>query len=629
MSDENKKNQNNEEHKEQEVIAGKKTVKEQLEDDGRKAGRLGIIPLILNGSRIFTSGFLSLLTGLLATVLILYSGYVLYDSFYTQSNAGSSSRHLQQYKPEILEDGTLPLSGGSLAAVNSDYRAWLTIDKTNIDYAVMQGPDDLYYASHDIYGESSITGAIYLASANSGGFTDQYNLVYGHHMDSNAMFGSLDNFLNEAYFDSHREGTLVTSGGVVYDLYTFAVIRTDAYESQIYNIAGKTAGGLLGFLQNYDGTVIYRDGVASTSSKIIAFSTCAAADTNGRLVVFAVMLPRDMTEVTNGDLTLRAKSYDGLYDGQFHSVEAEANDPDAVIDYSVDGGKTWTTEKPLLRDVGAVTVLVRATKGDNSVSMMILLRVSPAPVVVAADPASKLFGTEDPDFTATVTGLIGDDTVVYTVTRPGAGEDEEIGRYKDALIASGEELQGNYAVTYEPADFTVTDAETILDSEPPLARFVRSFEPRGGGGNAWALINLICVLITAYVTLPLLHLKAKFGRARLIEQIEEEENELALLEGREAVSFADVIKKFKRRFRIGFGSEILDVILAVVVFILTENMRAPMVLIDKWTPLMVVLMLVCWVIDVYAIRVRNSDLVKEERLIKRRIRKLKKAITMF
>ena len=213
---------------------------------------------VLNLTRTLGESVLSLITGLLAAALILYSGYVLYDSFYTQNTAASASWDLLQYKPEILEDGATPLGGGNLlAAVNKDYRAWLTLYDTGIDYAVMQGEDDLYYSAHNAYGESSLTGAIYLASGNNGGFTDTYNLIYGHHMDNGAMFGALDNFMEEEYFNTHREGVLVTTSGV-YDLTVFAVVRTDAYEAQVYKVGSKTAEQVLNFIENAQGTILYR-----------------------------------------------------------------------------------------------------------------------------------------------------------------------------------------------------------------------------------------------------------------------------------------------------------------------------------------------------------------------------------
>ena len=608
----------------------KKKESTPYDEEGRARRRSGgIIPFFLNFGLAFGEGFMSIVTGILAAVLILYSGYVLYDSFYKQRVAGNYGRDLSQYKPAVTDDSVVPLNGSSLSAVNPDYRAWLTLFNTKIDYPVMQGPDDLYYASHDVYGESSITGAIYLATNNNGAFGDSYSLVYGHHMDSNAMFGSLDKFLDEPYFDSHREGVLTTANEA-YDLYTFAVMRTNAYEPNVYNVGSITAASVLNFIKSDEGTVIYRDGVANSNSKIIAFSTCAGADTNGRLVVFAVLFPRDMTEVINDGLTLRVNSYDGVYDGLWHSIEAQADDPNAVIEYSTDGGKTWSTEKPQIRDFGTVTLLVRATAGSKSVTASTFMRVSRAPVIVAADEKSKVFGTEDPEFTATVTGLIGDDQIEYSVSRPGAGTDEAIGRYKEAIVASGETPQGNYEVTYINADFFITDVEIVTDSEPPLALFMRRFEPgEGDGKNAWALINLLCVILTAYLFLPLLHLRDKFGRRKQIEKLAEEEAQIAELQQRDPVSFEKNLKRFKRRTRIGLCFEGLDVVAAIVAFILTEDMRAPMVLVDRWTPLMAVLMLLIWVIDLVALRINDNDLVNEEHRFRKQIDRMRRAFTLF
>ena len=39
-------------------------------------------------------------------------------------------------------------------------------------------------------------------------------------------------------------------------------------------------------------------------------------------------------------------------------------------------------------------------------------------------------------------------------------------------------------------------------------------------------------------------------------------------------------------------------VLALLLFILTENMRLPMVLIDKWTPLMLIILAATWVFDI-------------------------------
>lgn len=247
------------------------------------------------------SGLVSACAALLAVVLILYSGYVLYDSLAIEVNAMSAGSDLLKYKPGVIKEP--PEEDGkeeeSLASVNPDYRAWITVKDSPIDYPIVQGKDDLYYASHDVNNNVSLTGAIYLAAANSPNFTDSYNLLYGHHMDSGSMFGSLDKFQDQAYFKSHQTAVLTTKGGDVYDVTFFAVATTDAYEKQIYTV-GNRANKVKQFLtgdRSKDvgvGTnvLIYDNSVAKDAVKILALSTCANANTNGRLVVFGRMVKR-------------------------------------------------------------------------------------------------------------------------------------------------------------------------------------------------------------------------------------------------------------------------------------------------------------------------------------------------
>ena len=42
-----------------------------------------------------------------------------------------------------------------------------------------------------------------------------------------------------------------------------------------------------------------------------------------------------------------------------------------------------------------------------------------------------------------------------------------------------------------------------------------------------------------------------------------------------------------------------------------NDMRLPMILIDKWTPLMVLLMLICWIADARLMRYRDKREAEE------------------
>lgn len=232
---------------------------------------------------------LTVLATCAAVLLILISTYFLYDDFYTQ-RAAFTSWDLMQYKPVVeAEDGKL--SFRDLLSINKDTAGWLSIEGTNIDYPLMQGENDLEYVNKDIYGSFSLTGSIYLSSANKGDFSDPYNLIYGHHMDNGAMFGDIDRFLDRDFFDAHKDGYILTPQGA-FRLRIFALVETDAYEFLIYRSGEKTRddyGEILAYIRDH---AVWYDGLESGDlTGLVAMSTCAEGETNGRLVLFADLRP--------------------------------------------------------------------------------------------------------------------------------------------------------------------------------------------------------------------------------------------------------------------------------------------------------------------------------------------------
>lgn len=224
-------------------------------------------------------------------ILFMFSVYVLYDVFYTGKNA-FISYDLLQYRPDINstdEDGKTDFE--DLIKLNPDTVGWLEIYDTNICYPIVQGSDDLEYAGKDIYGYNSLTGSIYLASENQSAFNDWYNLIYGHHMDNGAMFGDIDKYRDKNYFYSHQKGILQTINGN-YELTITACVLTNSYEDIIYTVGSKDESQY-GELHDYikENSVLLDENTdikqIGDNTKILAFSTCEGASTNGRLVLFA------------------------------------------------------------------------------------------------------------------------------------------------------------------------------------------------------------------------------------------------------------------------------------------------------------------------------------------------------
>lgn len=225
----------------------------------------------------------SLLAGGLILLMLLYGGYSLWDTAMVYSGA-FLSEELLAFKPASDDPNSNPTLT-ELQEINPDVRAWLTIYDTFIDYPVVQGETDWDYINTDIYGEFSLSGSIFLDSRNSPDFSDAYNIVYGHHMDNGGMFGDVVEFVNTSYFQAHPTGRIYLPDAT-YDITLFACVQTDAYDSMIYNPtpSDKDVGRLLAYIQ--DNAVQSRDIGVKESDQIIGLSTCAEAQTNGRVVIF-------------------------------------------------------------------------------------------------------------------------------------------------------------------------------------------------------------------------------------------------------------------------------------------------------------------------------------------------------
>ena len=162
------------------------------------------------------------------------------------------------------------------------------------------------------------------------------------------------------------------------------------------------------------------------------------------------------------DSTLKGDSLTRTYNGEALSSTAECNVEGAKIEYSTNN-KDWSTVVPSIKDVGQLKVYARATHPNYvTATCEYTLKVTPAVVTVKADNKTKVYGTTDPELTATVTGIIGDDKISYTLSRD---KGENIGDH--VINVTGDMTQGNYKVEYAPGTLTITRQSIVPDPENP------------------------------------------------------------------------------------------------------------------------------------------------------------------
>lgn len=230
---------------------------------------------------------LSALTAAVLILVLLYSGYALWDTWRIYEGAGVDES-LLQYKP--LPQGTGGNDFAELLAINPDVCAWLTVDGTNIDYPVVQGDDNVAYVNTDVYGEFSLSGSIFLDARNERDFSDPYSLIYGHHMEGNVMFGELSNFSEATYFEEHPSGTLLLPD-TSYCIVFFACLSADAYDEQMFGPGQLTGEDMSSLLERVRAEALqYREVGVSEDDKVLALSTCSSAATNARTIVLGKLV---------------------------------------------------------------------------------------------------------------------------------------------------------------------------------------------------------------------------------------------------------------------------------------------------------------------------------------------------
>lgn len=123
--------------------------------------------------------------------------------------------------------------------------------------------------------------------------------------------------------------------------------------------------------------------------------TCVVSDVNKENGAASVEASGTMTLsiAANTGLIVSGNNYTGKYDGASHGEAATANVDGATIEYSTDGGNTWTTTFPTVTNVSDSTeVQVRATKtGYVPAETTYTLTVNPRSVIITSGNASKMY----------------------------------------------------------------------------------------------------------------------------------------------------------------------------------------------------------------------------------------------
>ena len=178
-----------------------------------------------------------------------------------------------------------------IVKMNGDFRAWLKINETIIDYPVLKSPEDTpeYYLHRDFDKNYSFSGTPFIgagADENSDVF-----VVYAHNMNNDTMFGTLDNYTDIQWAKQHPDVEFDTlEENRVY--HVFAAFKTTVgsenefkYSEKAGNLNDDEFFALINEIR--DNSITDIDDCPTQKTQILLLSTCSYHAENGRFVVAA------------------------------------------------------------------------------------------------------------------------------------------------------------------------------------------------------------------------------------------------------------------------------------------------------------------------------------------------------
>lgn len=172
-----------------------------------------------------------------------------------------------------------------LKSINSDYKMWIQIENTNINYPVVQGSDNDYYLKHNFRKESNISGTVFVESANDID-NDKNIILYGHNMRNGTMFNNITNYKEESFFNEDNKINIIMNN-TLYEYEVFSVYVKNVSEVNLA-IGFANEDEFINYAYNEADESLYKKDVDfSAEDNLITLVTCSYEFTDARTIVVA------------------------------------------------------------------------------------------------------------------------------------------------------------------------------------------------------------------------------------------------------------------------------------------------------------------------------------------------------
>ncbi|GLC82678.1 sortase domain-containing protein [Lacrimispora brassicae] len=256
--------------------------------------------------KIITSAVWFLLIG--SICVMVFSGHKLKESLQIYEEGNQSYENLKEqvrrqdssrsseYRAEDKSGGEpaveippVSIDFEALKKNNSDAAAWLYCPDTEIDYPVMAAHDYDWYLHHLPDGTYNANGTLFFDYNCPKDLKGELSIIYGHHMKSGGMFGSLTGYKEQDYFEQHPYLYLYTEqGNYRVDLKYGCVISAGEWRNRafMYEVNRKALLSYASSKTTFESSAEYTEG-----DRFLVLSTCSYEFDDARYIVVGILRP--------------------------------------------------------------------------------------------------------------------------------------------------------------------------------------------------------------------------------------------------------------------------------------------------------------------------------------------------
>ncbi len=206
-----------------------------------------------------------------------------------------SGETISEEETEPKETAPITVDFDALISDCSDVVGWLYCPDTPINYPVVQAEDNDYYLRRLLDGTYNSSGSLFMDYRCASDFSGWNTVIYGHNMKNDAMFGTLQDYKKQEYYDAHPVLYLLTPTQD-YKIDLIGGYTTPGTAEDTYGIPQTQEGrdALIARAQQY--STFLTDTAVNAGERLITLSTCAYEYDNARYVLVGVLRPLEPSE---------------------------------------------------------------------------------------------------------------------------------------------------------------------------------------------------------------------------------------------------------------------------------------------------------------------------------------------